>query len=317
MTQSQQDQRRRESPAGYHFYYSYWENPRNFYLKYVLGLKPRFTPPPLLKGGCIHEAMECYYKENYNIDGAIKTYNDEMEARRREYEDGEKFEDDLKGGMLMLSQWHQDWYESDKETLEVVEVEKPYEFWIGPEKKLKFTVRPDRVMKNLSTGKYYVHDTKTTGWSISKAIAQADSEDQLTAYLWAIDKEHPEWKVDSGIIDVMYKRKSKVETHRSDPIYRTNLDKIIFEMNIVGTIIEVTQKVKAVKSGVPWPLLFPRNGRIAGLFGDPYEALSRIDVKPGQVPVGFEKDDWSEELERLLDIVDVAEWAEYAGIKEV
>lgn len=318
---SKEELRRRESPAGYHYYYSYLENPRNWYLKYVLGLKPRFTPPPLVKGGCLHEAIASYYQNNFSLEKALTTYTTEMESREEEYEKREEFARDVYVGIEMLTHWHNTWSESDQEKYEVVETEKGYEFNIGPGGKLRFTVRPDRIFKDRDTKKYYILDSKTSTWSVMKTIQQVDAEDQITSYIWAMNKAHPEWKVNSAMVDVMYARMNRdkdritsQESVRSDPIYRTDKDLIIFEMNIVGIIIETTQKVKALAS-TPWPLLFPRNGRIAGLFSDPYEQISRLDIKPGVIPAGFVRDEWGE-VQELVEQIDLDEWIDYSRMKQ-
>jgi hypothetical protein len=206
------DQRRRESPAGYHYYYSYLENPRNWYLKYVLGLKPRFTPPPLVKGGCLHEAIASYYNNAFDIDSALETYTQEMESRSEEYEKQTDFRRDIYVGIEMLWDWHNTWAYKDKGRYNVVEVEKGYEFNIGPGGKLRFTVRPDRVFQDKETKKYYILDSKTSTWSVEKTIQQVDAEDQITSYIWAMQKAHPEWGVDSAMVDVMYARLSRDKT---------------------------------------------------------------------------------------------------------
>lgn len=307
-SRSQKDEVRRESPAGYHYYYSYWSNPRNFYLKYVLGLKPKYTSPPLVFGAAIHEAIADYYLTK-SIDTAIETFQNEMTLRREEYEDRAKWEEDFTRGPMMISDWYETWGEYDEQHHEVLEVEKGYGFWIGPDEAFYFTVRPDRVFKNKTTNVIRPFDTKTSGWSPTKPVGQADSEDQITAYIWALNKAHPEWGVKDAIIDVMYNRKNSYDSHRGDPIYRTKLDQKVFELNIVGTIIEVTQKVKALKT-LPWPLLFPRNGQLAGIFGDPYESISRLDIQPGEIPPGFVRDEWID-IDSILDNVNLDQWLEY------
>jgi len=299
------DQRRRESPAGYHYYWSYWENARNWYLKYVLGLRPKYTSPALVKGACIHEAITKYYLK-HDIGDSIDFYQKEMELRREEYEEAGRWVTDLNDGIAMLDMWWQVWNKTEVENLTPLEIEKLHEFWIGPDNSLKFTVRADRIMHEKDFNKNRVYDTKTSGWSISKTIQNVEAEDQITGYIWAMAKVHPEWKIQDAVVDVLFKKNSVVKAERSDPIYRTKLDLAIFELNIIGTIIETTQKVKALK-WYPWPILFPRNGRIAGIFGDPYEAISRIDVKPGQVPTGFIRDEWVE-VKDLVDNIDLAKW---------
>lgn len=313
LADAKEKQQRRESPAGYHYFYAYLENPRNWFLKYVIGIKPRFTSPALLKGGALHEARAEFFQSGFDTGAMLKTYKDELTSRSPEYERQEDFYRDLALGEVMLQAWAFEMGPVYADLWEPIEWEQPYEFDIGPEGMFKFTVRPDTVCRNRQNGTFAVFDMKTTGWSIDKTIEQAQSEDQITSYLWAMRKAHPEWNIRDGFIDVIFCRSGKTgpgvpQCQMSEPIYRTDLDLTIFELNIVGLIAEISQKVVAYKQGVPWPLLFPRNGRAAGLFGDDYKALSRLDVRPGECPPGFVKDDWSEDVEEFVKVASSVDW---------
>ena len=305
-------EKKRESPAGYHYYFSYLDNPRNFYLKYVLGLKPRWTAPPLIKGGAMHEAREKFLR-TFNVQEMLDTYSEEMTSRMDEYEDKGQGKADLEQGLAMLSQWAFDLGKVYAEDYEILEIEQEHTLYIGPEQRYRHTVRPDTVVKDKKTGVVSVVDMKTTGWSAHKAVQQAAGEDQITSYIWAMEKEKPELKCRQAIIDVLYSRKNKngfspTEVYLSDPIRRTQLDLKIYELTIVGLIMEITQKVMATKNGVPWPLLFPRNGRISGLFDDPYKDIARLDIKPGDVPPGFVADDWASDMDEFINQVPLEDY---------
>ena len=309
------EHKRRESPAGYHYYFAYLENPRNWFIKYVLGLKPRFTAPPLIRGGAMHEARARYF-ETWDVDAMLSTYREDMTTRQAEYASPEEFSADLENGQTMLQAWSFDLGPTYKDLWKPVLIEEPFAFGIGPSGQFTFTVRPDSVCQNQETGRYAVFDMKTTGWSIDKTISQAASEDQLTSYIWAMRKARPDWNVREGYIDVIFARKNRgglgvPVCQISDPIYRTDLDLAIFEMNIVGIIAEVSQKVLAYHDGMPWPLLFPRNGRVAGLFEDPYKDIARLDIRPGEVPPGFVRDEWVDPTKDLVSLGGSVDWKKF------
>jgi hypothetical protein len=314
---SKKEEKRRESPAGYHFYLSYLQNPRNWYYKYVLGLKPRYTGAALIKGGAMHEALAKYHLTG-NMERAKETYVSELDLRRGEYQDPYQVEVDIVTGVAGLDVWYRTWAEQDEKFHEILEVEQGYEFRIGPKGAFRFTIRPDRVIRNKQTGKVYVPDVKTTGWSIPKTFETVEREKQITSYIWGLRQAHPEWEVDAGFADVIYvrwnKNSNKVSVSgadRSELIYRTNYELIEFEMNLVGIIVEITQKLRALKD-IPYPLLFPDNP--SEKFPSPYDVLGNRYIRPDEIPPGFERDEWHE-VKALPDQVDLDEWIHYARVK--
>jgi hypothetical protein len=291
----------RESPSGYHFYSLYLECPRCWYLKYVLGLKPRFTSSPLIFGGCLHEAIETYYKQGKDNQKARRRFEETLTSRKGEYEKLDKFDEDFARGPKMLDEWHKTWSRYDDDLYEVIEIEEEHEFRIGPNGDYLFTVRPDRVCRRKDSGLYEVFDVKTTSWSASRSFLGAEEGDQMTSYLWAMNKAHPDWGIKTAVIDVIYSRGKKVEASRPGIIYRTSFDFKVFELMMTGIIVEVSQKYKAL-SKYPWPLLFPPNGGYHAIFGNPYGEVHRSNIRPGEVPPGFVRDDWVD-LDQLFENV--------------
>jgi hypothetical protein len=74
-----------------------------------------------------------------------------------------------------------------------------------------------------------------------------------------------------------------------------------FEDGMYGTILEITQKVLALQH-YPWTMLFPRNGRICGLFGCEYEPICRKQIAPGEKVPGYSLDPWVGEVEKWLAV---------------
>lgn len=288
----------RESPAGFHFYHHYLNCPWKWYLHYILGIAPRYRSRHLIFGGLIHEAFDHYYKNGLSADDTIAFFSSRIEEEKNSYEKFTDFQEDAARGPHLLSEWESTIGVLDRERYEYVESEVEYVLELGPpEATFLFTIRPDLVKRHRETGEYHLFDYKTTGYSISKTIFNAQMDDQVTAYILALQEHHPEWEIEHAFIDVLYNRKSRYEAVRSEPIYRDATALNQFRLNIVGIIHEITSKVKALEDGYPRHLLFPRNGRICGLFGCEYEAICRTDPEEGVVPPGFIADTWTEKKE--------------------
>lgn len=301
-------QQRRESPSGLHFYTLYADNARHWYLKYILGLVPRYTKPALIFGGAMHEAMAAFYqniKDPKADEMLFDAFCKELNERKDEYEDPNQYQTDEQRGLSMLGCWYHDIGQYDGDDYEILEVEKQYETPLGPDDCFVFTARPDRALRSRKDGKVYVDDTKTTGWSLSKAIESHKRDSQMTSYIWTLRKHHPDWDLQGGRFDALFQRGAtgKPQARRSEVIYRTEQELRLWEIQFVGLIIEVSQKVKALKEGIPWPLLFPIHYRIEALFGCEYEGICDREIKPGEIPPGFKLDSWSEDLDAVLERV--------------
>jgi len=284
----------RESPNGYHFYSAYRDCPWKWYIKYIEGIKPRYIAAPLVVGKVIHKAKEAFYRNRMNPSSAeiLQIAHDTLaETLSRETIDGSPTEVYDKVESL-LGTWYETWADHDRQVIEVLEVEQEYEIEFGPEEEtFLFTIRPDRVLRNKEEDTCDVYDTKTTGYSIKRAYQAVDMEDQITAYIWAIKKVHPEWKVDSAIIDILYRKGKVAKAERHGPLYRSSLDLKRFELSMYGTILEISQKVQNLSS-YPRELLFPRHGRLCGVYGCEYSELCRTSLKEGEIPLGFIRDPW-------------------------
>lgn len=298
-SKSKPEEHRRESPSGWHYYALYKTCPRKWYIKYILGLRPVYTKPPLIFGGVIHEAIAAYYNSGFNIDTLIETFEGELASRQGEYESSADFLDNMAKGKFMLDKWVSTWRDYDMSDLEILEVEKQYTLKVGPpEDPMDFTVRPDRVVRRKSDGRIVIPDVKTTGYAVDKAIQGAKYDDQLTSYVWAWNKAHPEDTTDTAQVDVMYARGKVAKAERSEDIIITRYALAQFEMGLYGLIKEITQKVIALKE-FPNLLLFPRNGRECGLFGCEYEPICRQNITPDTPVHGFNRDPWVEVEEAI------------------
>ena len=290
---------RRESPSGWHFYSTYRGCPRKFYLRYIQGLRYAFTGKSLIFGGVAHQAIEAYYSSGMKIDSALEVFYRELLSRKGEYERDEDYLTDLEDGPLMLNYYDRQWREKDLKDWEILELEKEYDIPFGPDNRFHLTVRPDRVVRDRELKKIYPVETKTTRWSIPGTFKNVEMDDQVTSYIWALQKAHPEWEVDSSLIDVLYKRGRVVDAQRPGFAIRGKSELIIFEMELLGTILEISQKVKTLEE-IPHPFLFPCNRDHCKKFGCEYDKICRVNLKPDEVPPGYRRDSWRREMEEEM-----------------
>lgn len=298
---SRDEQVQRESPNGYHYYSLFRDCPRKWYIKYILGLSPPHTGKALIFGGVLHKAKEIFYTSGFDIDAMIQTFHTELDARAAEYERLDDYQQDKTTGPLMLDAFAGAYRTWDMEHLEILEVETPHEILLGPEgSQVAFTVKPDLIA--LRDGTPVVIDTKSTRWSISKTWQGVEMDDQVTSYVWAWNKTHPQGPVaKTAIADVMYQKGKVVKAERSPDIIITPFAQQMFEQGMYGTIMEITQKVLALEH-YPWTLLFPRHGQTCGKFGCEYADICRSNIPPGKDIPGFHKDPWVGEVEKWLAV---------------
>ncbi|KKL11250.1 hypothetical protein LCGC14_2547700 [marine sediment metagenome] len=226
-----------------------------------------------------------------------------MVMRKKEYQEAEKFDEDFDRGIRMLNYWWDKWYSFDLENYEILEVEVQHSLKLGPNNDFTFTLRPDRIMRNKRTQNVEIFEVKTTGWSIGKVFEKVERGSQATAYVWGLNKVHPEWNIRTVIPEILYNRGKVIDAKRPGIAYRSEGRLTIFEMGLYSTILEVTKRYKSLET-YPWPLLFPPHENHCTLFGCEYTDVCEGNLKPGSVPPGFERDEWAdleEHLEKTKD----------------
>lgn len=297
----QQEERRRESPAGIHFYGLYRDCPRKWYLKYMLGLRPSFTSPAFLLGGAMHDALQAYYEGKGSLEHAQRVFRDGLSDRRTQYAEISKFTEDFNRGPKMLEVFHERVGKDDFSNYELIEAEREYRINFGPEgSRFTFTMRPDRVLRRRSDKLVFPVETKTSSYSVTAAGTAAERGDQVTSYLWGLTKEHPDWEIGGCLIDVLYNKGSVFDSKRTaTPAFRSKYELQTFELGLYGTIVELTQKYLSLES-YPWPLLFPQHRASCSHWGCEYMGVCFTPIKDGEVPPGFIKDEWKREVSETV-----------------
>jgi hypothetical protein len=300
MAKKKEGEPRRESHSGFHMFNLYQLCPRKWYTKYVLGIIPFFTSPPLILGAAFHEGKAIWYlkkKEN----ASLKTFTKEILSRKKEYELREDMDRDLERGSLMLASWIQEQGYRDLDIYNVLAVEEMIEATLP--NGFILTVRPDTCLETKSSSQVFIMESKSSGWRVDVTEMGVRYGDQATSYIWATKQKHPDWNIEGVVPDVTCwsktsSRSDKIINYRGDIVFRKERQLWEFEQGVMGILVEIAQKTKAVKSGSFDPSqLFPRNTQWCVSYNRPceYNEICRKDLTSGKIPPGFKKDSWAEE----------------------
>ena len=291
--------KRRESPSGLHFWQLYQNCPREFYFKYVLGLKPKYTSKPLVLGGVFHDAKARLYK-TWDEDEALKELNKSFRIRAKELDPTVDREELRERTMLMFLAWASDFAKRDQQTYRIVEVE--HEWKITLPNGFVVTARPDAVVRMKREPFYFILETKTSSFSVTLTKANVTQGDQATMYTYGFRQKWPKRRFGGVIPDITYWNKqstdvTKIVNQRTDVVQRTSFDLKAFELYTMDVLNEIARRVKAVESGEVEPIqAFGRNTSWCFSYHRtcPYADICRRNVDPDRVPEGFVRDEWKD-----------------------
>ena len=285
----------RESFAGFHFVSYYLEDPYGWYLRYVRGLRYRFTPSPLLMGRAIHTACEIAYT-TYNRQDVIDGYKQIMRDLKQEYESFETWQNDIDDGVAMLQFWFDKWNEHDRQTYKVLAIEESYNVRLA--NGYMITIKPDLELETKDQS-ILVLDHKTSRRSMSLAHEYLENSGQSTCYLMGLTQQKYKGRNVMGIqSDVLYKNRSKVDAQRVGIITRNKRQFAEFQLNMIGLLSEMSQKVSALAEGYPVHLLFPRNQKNESMFSHdwPNIYMDLLPEDPAEPPFNYTIDTWTKDF---------------------
>ena len=298
----------RESHSGFSFYSLYQHCSRKFFFKYLMGLQTKYTSLPLLNGSAFHEGKAVWYNTG-KMDRALKKVKSELKSRRSEFKDDEDYENLSSRCSILLQQWIMDWGELDLRTYSVIEVERKHEIKLP--NGFIFTIKPDGVFVRKDNNKVYVHETKTSGFSATSAMDGVFYGDQATSYLWALGELYPDMKIEGVLPDISYWHKStidpfKIRNERGALVRRSPEQLHEFSLEVMNILSEISQKAKAVRSGIHPIAVFPRCTHWCNSFFShcEYVNICRTDIDFEDMPKGFKRDPWAEE-HKILAFPDV------------
>jgi len=293
------------SDVGYHFINAYQTCPRQWFLKYLIGIEPTSTGKALSFGKAWHKAIEVYYKTLGNVPDAIKAGLNDLEESESKYQYSEDYQKDIERMNSMFFYWAANVGPKILEAYNVLSLEETLEMTLP--NGMPFSGRLDELLERKSDKAILVGEHKSTGYSLGAAEKKVDDADQVTGYGILVKQCKPDLspRYIGTLLDVTYSRGKNIEARVSE-IHRSQMDETRFLLELTALTTEIAQKSRAYElEGTADPFLFPRNGSWCSVYTCPYEAICRqkVDTKY-PLPDGLE---FVERTHRALDKLELPE----------
>lgn len=288
------DGEHRESFLGGHFISTYKDCPRQFWFKYINRLTKNTSKAHFILGSAVHGGIEQWYRMK-DEDIAMAYAWVYINENRKTYDDDERWLKDLEKAPKMVEAWLEAWILSGKEKdLKFIEAE--IEHTINLPNGFPLTVRLDRLMYDENLNRYVIYDVKTTSRSVGTPISGMELGDQGLMYNYAVKQVYGETPA-GLVVDVLYHRSlasgPSINVARSGLIDFADYAYLQWELNTISWLSEISQKTKTLMAGTyPEEILFPRKGGYSCM-NCPFNDICRRKVIKGDIPPGFERDNWS------------------------
>lgn len=238
------------SEAGYHFIQDWRRCEQYWAYAYYYGIEPLHTPPVLLYGIAMHEAMEAWYLSlmhgqpvHQRVKDAKLMFEASMVSMRDHYLYEDTFNDDMHKGLSTLEQYGME-YSKESYVVETTPDGRPA-IEIGCKTELPtgdvFTGRIDLCVRG-PQGTRYVVDHKTTGWAINSLERTLRVSNQATGYLWLWNENFPDMPANAVIFNVLRNSKGSIE-FRQPVVHKTDEDIERFKADCTKTLNEIAVEV--------------------------------------------------------------------------
>jgi len=289
----------RESSAGNSIMSLFQSCPRKFYFRYVLGWRDTRLTDPLAMGSAIHEAQECFYKNNFNynmcIDRGLEVINDLNPLLREKLASA-------------LHIWNGEIGQFERNKVEVLMVEEPIDIKLS--NGFVMTGRLDRLLRDKETDHVFIDDTKSTGWDLTKTLRNYTYHPQPKLYYAGFQDTFPElakectgWRT-SGI----YIRERLSKGMGTGEFYG-NAERSPLVSFLDGQIQDTRNSYASYTDDIAYRLAliekeeslpsvaFPACGSNCLAFNkvcEYYNYCHKVDQKPN-MPYNFEHDSWADD----------------------
>ena len=283
----------RESCVGHHHNQCYQSCPRQYFLKYVLGILPEKVGMPLVFGAAFHEVAGLY-AQGANIEVALDFGQQVLRERFAEIKGSAEL-GELAADLDRMCRVSEPMWAADKARFDLfaVEVEIQPELANG----FKMTMRPDAIGRDKETGDIYIIERKTTRSSIPGMLRSVQNGDQATAYVLGVRRAASQLGIDPskvvGVIpEITYLKGSVCTAVVGDTIVPTQYQLDEYEAGSIGILSEIGQKISQLNSGIPAEVLFHRAPfQCSGFLSCDYEPICKTFLDGTWVPDGFRRDD--------------------------
>lgn len=293
----------RESPRGRSQLSLYAGCPRKWAWKYVKGFKSIELVNHLVHGSAVHEAQEVFYLSfDKGLDIAVGAMYDRLEAYIESQDPEGKhptfYKEQLDRARETLDVWYTEIGQYDFHNSEVLAVEEEVNLTLL--NGYKMTIRFDRILKDKETGRIFINDTKTTGGTLDKTIANYMFADQPILYQAAFLENYPDWveafegwrtdAIETRLLKSGWKKNARRSAVTRTPDAKIE-DCII---NYTALVDNIRDSLYAVSQGESLQSAFPGNngncqayGRLCAYHSFCHE-IDTLKEPPGNMKI----DDW-------------------------
>lgn len=292
----------REGLGGGSFYGLFSACPRKWAIKYILGFKEKALSRALIYGSAIHEGMEVFY-QTYNKKSMIDRTLEYLHQHSSNYINPSDYTKDLLKVEDSLEYWYDKYGQFDLEKYELLGNETKIPLTL--ENGLIFNLRPDRIMRERSTGFVYVFDTKTSGVSIPFTVRRIANSDQPQGYLAGVKPLYPT-EFRGWITDIIIATRGlKYDAFRPVPLEYDEYALKLWEYSLMSQIEDLTGRYMLLKDGGSIEFLFPYRKSACSVYACPYQDIcnKNLSLESNPEDYGFDKDEWLEDS-KVADLME-------------
>jgi len=267
------------TPSGVSFIKAF-DCKRRGYFSEVCKLQRETISPALALGTAVHDWFEKFYK------GASDLLPSHLHLNTYDFPNDEDLADTYERGKRMLTAWYNAWADHDRTHLEVLSLERAYEYDLGDG--FSLTVKPDVVVRDTRTGTVYALDHKTSRFKPNTLYPILEADIQPDAYILAMREAHENFL--GWVPDIIYARGKQAEAARPGVIYRTEEQLNTFRIEAKAKLVDISDRVANI-GNVDIRALFPRTTFFCHAYFRecPFLEICSKRVKPTDLPNGYKK----------------------------
>lgn len=285
----------RESSCGHHYISTYQSCPRQWFIKYILGLLPVHTASYLVLGKALHETAAHYLTTGFQPFGAVAKWMIPCFKGLATDLDPNTDPKVLCNTLARMVRTAIPIWDDDLRRFRVVAVEDELQPCLA--NGFRMTMRLDAVFEDKQTGAVWVSERKNTQSSDTGMMRSVANSDQVVAYTLGLKRTcseryglDPE-KVLGAIPEVSYVKGAVKRTIVGDPIIPTQWQLDEYEARTIGLLSEIGNKLTLLAEGVPAEVLFGRSPQVcSGFLRCDYEPICKRHLDHASTFEGFRKD---------------------------
>ena len=285
----------RESACGFHYIQTYQTCPRQWFIKYVLGILPARTASYLVLGKALHEVAAHYLETGSQPFPEVERWMIPCFEGLAEDLDPNTAPQELYTTLARMVRTAIPVWDADLQRYRVVAFEDELQPPLA--NGFRMTMRPDAVVEDRETGDVWIIERKNTQSSDTGMLRSVANGDQVVAYTLGLKRTCAERygldpsRVLGGIPEVSYVKGSVERTIIGDPIIPTQWQLDEYEARSIGLLSEIGNKLDLLNQGVSAEVLFGRAPtQCSGFLKCDYESICKRHLDRDSEFEGFRVD---------------------------